>query len=927
MAKKRGKRDRVGTPSRSSVASPSSQEEEVASPSKPPDPKRLNYGDADLMNVEDGTGENAAAAAAVVVDEVATAAAAAAAATKAAKDAAAAKAAAAKAAEEAASQKKAARKETPQERKQRLALQKEIGQKIPVGGLKDYLAAQEDNDEEMEELPRPAPKRRGPRGRSLDSQQDKRSASKKAASRRSQSRGSSVDSTFTRKSGKGEDSDESEEDESSKGRRKSTSFQEGTLNNEGKTASTKKVAREKKKESYANKASLPPKKTWVYQRVVNYVLRVGAVKSTCGEVYKRVADAFAVLQQYDPTVAIQDADNPKADPIRSLGEWPKVGQHGRWQRFFKTDGELKWTWDDNIKADKPRTFVGNFILLSDKDPEEIFNYCRVDLRTTVKGEFSIKEIQELHTTIGFCLLGVHANVDGPNVIHDLRKYLIQTEKDLFEEVREWKEEDGFFDPRFEDFDEKWQHMDFPELSSWRGFPKGGIFEQGKGDVSWKLAIHVCYATADHDRVMANVNEFKRNKGVLRLFGEEALLEEVIQDYRDVGGREDFIAQIPKHQNINRSVGSAVLQGFVNIDASVAMYFEPPREGKVRIPKEMNIRDVLRKLYIKIGGRKFSVFVYCFKNFRGQYQIWFWDKFPDMRQFTAETLRILPAHIWHSMRRWGWDLGCCRCLMNLAFDSETATNAMNSKFNPTTKKVVLLSVNTQAAAHAAFGQSPFILEPGEEMKTPKPTKKIQVKRSQLGPEDMGGMDFDDLHSVGAQSNTETVAVDDDDVSEWDENEGFEDQEGIEEVGDEDRSKGESTYAGMDEEDGEYEEEEEDDRKMPAEMDDDSAFETKGSAYSAKSGSTANFYKGEIARLQEENAEVIAQIQAENAANMRAMVEQMEAMQKAFQAMRSPVSSPVRNEVNVDKGPEAGAGGSSGNSNSLNGPNGSAPADAK
>jgi hypothetical protein len=98
-----------------------------------------------------------------------------------------------------------------------------------------------------------------------------------------------------------------------------------------------------------------------------------------------------------------------------------------------------------------------------------------------------------------------------------------------------------------------------------------------------------------------VNEFKRNKGVLRLFGEEALLEEVIQDYRDVGGCEDLLAQIPKHQNINRSVGSAVLQGFVNIDTSMAMYFEPPREGKVRIPKEMNIRDVLRKLTSRLVG--------------------------------------------------------------------------------------------------------------------------------------------------------------------------------------------------------------------------------------------------------------------------------------------------------------------------------------
>jgi hypothetical protein len=101
-----------------------------------------------------------------------------------------------------------------------------------------------------------------------------------------------------------------------------------------------------------------------------------------------------------------------------------------------------------------------------------------------------------------------------------------------------------------------------------------------------------------------------------------------------------------------------------------------------------------------------------------------------------------------------------------------------------------------------------------MKTPKPAKKIQVKRSQLSPSDyVGGMDFDDLHSVGAQSNTETVAVDDDEVSEWDENEGFEDINRVEEVGEGEESKGESTYAGVDGENDEYEEEE-DYRKMPA-----------------------------------------------------------------------------------------------------------------
>jgi hypothetical protein len=92
---------------------------------------------------------------------------------------------------------------------------------------------------------------------------------------------------------------------------------------------------------------------------------------------------------------------------------------------------------------------------------------------------------------------VHANVDGPN-IHSLSAQVPYSNG-------EGSIRDGFFDPRFEDFEEKWQHMEFPELSSWQGFPKGGIFEQGKGDVSWRLAIHVCYATADHDCVMANVN--------------------------------------------------------------------------------------------------------------------------------------------------------------------------------------------------------------------------------------------------------------------------------------------------------------------------------------------------------------------------------------------------------------------------------------
>jgi hypothetical protein len=871
------------------------------------------------MNVDDGTGAAAAAKAEEIL------AAAKATADAAAAEAAAAEAAAAKDTSDAA--KPAPRKETPSERKQRLALQKDIGKRIPVGGLSDYLASVEGTQDAPIDVDStkktPAVARTGrPRSsRSLDSKSSGRNKAARSA------RGASVDSAASSKN----ISDEEDDEDDTLTRRKSASFKEGTLNNEGKTASTKKNAREKKKESYANKAKLPPKKEWAHSCIVTFNLRVGAVKSTCGEVYKRVGDAYAILQKYDPMLAIQDNENPKAEPIRSLGEWPVVGQHGRWQRFFTLDNELDWSWDNNIKADKPRTFVGSFTILSDNDPEEMFRYCRVDLRTTVNGVFEIKHLQELHTTISFCILGVHANVDGPTVVNDLRKHLIKAEKEIFEEINEWRKGDGFFDSRFDDFEDRWEHQFFPALSSWRGFPKGGPFEETKRgvDTSWKLAIHVSYATADHERVLAAVNEFKRNKGVLHLFGEEALLEEVILDYRDVGGRDEFQKQVPRHQNINRSVGSAILKGFVDIDATVCMYFEPPREGKVRIPKEMSIREVLRKIYVKIGGRKYSVFTYCFKNFRGQYQIWFWEKFPDMREFTNATLRVLPATIWHTLRRWGWDEGCCRRLFNASFDSETAAAAMSSKFNPTTQKVVQVDMSTQSAAHSAFGQSPFILEPGEEMKTPMVTKKVQVKRSQLGPDDIGGYHLDDLHSVGGQSNAKTVAGygegEDDGVSEYGDYEDYDDDD---EENADGKSEGESTKYGDEDagEDDDFEGEEED-AKMPGVLEDDSAYDTKADGASTRTGDTSKYYKGEIAKMAEENAAEIARINEENAANMRAMVQQMEAMREAFltQMAVNVNTPPPPPQPPIVQGPEAAAGGHSGSSGSQNGPHGSAPAD--
>lgn len=383
----------------------------------------------------------------------------------------------------------------------------------------------------------------------------------------------------------------------------------------------------------------------------------------------------------------------------------------------------------------------------------------------------------------------------------------------------------------------------------------------------------------------------------------------MSDYRDVGGQDAFGKLIPNHQNKNRSVGSAVLQGFIDIDAPVTMLFEPQQEGKIRRAKTITIRDVMGKLYNKISGRKFSVFLYCFRNFRGQY-LWFGDKVPEMREFTTSVLKVLAVHMWHMMHRWGWDLGCCKHLFKKSFDSETATNAMNSKWNPHTQRVVQVEMGTAAAAHLAFGQSPFILKEGEEMK-PASAKKVQIKHSDLGPEDMGGIDLDDLASVGDQSNAITVMGGGDSdahmdgVSELEDNDGFEGEE----EEDEENSCGKSTKAGADD-DERFKCEEEFKGTAAFVPEDNSAYETRASKHS----NTVQYYESELEWLK-----------FENSANLSAMVCQMEETRQQFEEQMAMMRS-QRQEggpSSVGQRPEATGMERSGSSSSQNGPHGSAP----
>jgi hypothetical protein len=121
-------------------------------------------------------------------------------------------------------------------------------------------------------------KGRKPRGRSLPL------VERKAQAKVSKSCATSVDSFVSKPSKAGSDSSSSSSKckpspaptpKASKKTTKSAKFSDGIPDNEGKTASTKKSAKEKKRETYAEKATKGKKKSWIYSTVMENRTHVG----------------------------------------------------------------------------------------------------------------------------------------------------------------------------------------------------------------------------------------------------------------------------------------------------------------------------------------------------------------------------------------------------------------------------------------------------------------------------------------------------------------------------------------------------------------------------------------------------------------------------------------------------------------------------
>eukprot|EP00956_Cyclotella_meneghiniana_P013587 scaffold19721_cov38-Cyclotella_meneghiniana.AAC.5 len=618
------------------------------------------------------------------------------------------------------------------------------------------------------------------RSMSVKSKSALKTGGKSAKKKRGKSLDTKKSSSGSESSGSKRKAPSSSEDDKGEGDGKTAKFAEGIPMNEGKTASTKKHAKAAKKgKSYSEKTKTPEKTTWPYRTYIFWTMKVGKVPNTCAEVYKRHTDAFRILQQCDPVCAIADHMNEKSKPLRSPGDFPKpaIGEHGRYQRYFTLDNEKDWSFNNEIKANAPRTFVGTFILLSDKDPHDLFNFCRVDLQNGVNGTYKVKPIQELRTMIGVIVLGVHANTWAESVAYHFRETLREAEGQLFEMRKEYYAGTrSTLDTACYSLEESWNHLDFPEISGIRSYPKRGPYEKSERgtDTSWKMAIHMEYPSADDCRIMTALSEAKRRGWIDDLFGKQSIVLPVVQDDNDVAGIDSFRSLLPGHQQTNRSVGNVVVPGILNMDLKVEMIFEPPEDGKPVNSKEMSIRDILRKVYLKMGSRKIQVFLYSFGTASGLQQLWFWNTVPEIKSFVENICRNLPGYLWHRCTQWGWEEAPLRKLFTASMDSETATRAMNSKWSEKNQRVIECAVGSDAANMLNFGTSPFILKEGETELASVRKQRAKITGSNIGVGMKGGIcEDDDLASIGDESHAETVyrasskynVDEDDDISDY------------------------------------------------------------------------------------------------------------------------------------------------------------------
>lgn len=198
--------------------------------------------------------------------------------------------------------------------------------------------------------------------------------------------------------------------------------------------------------------------------------------------------------------------------------------------------------------------------------------------------------------------------------------------------------------------------------------------------------------------------------------------------------------------------------------------------------------------------------------------------PEKREFVTLLPKQGAAYLWHRCLNWGWQQTLLKQLFLASFDSSTAVSVMNSKWYECMKCAIAIEMSAEAVAFLNFGSSPFILKEGEEKAQHHKSTKGMIECRNLKPDDIGGMEADDLASLGEESNAETVFKSTEDGEEYEDYD-MEDDE-ISKISDNEEFDGEQE---SDDESTKAPQEESDDKEMgtASDNDHDSTESTKAS----------------------------------------------------------------------------------------------------
>ena len=189
---------------------------------------------------------------------------------------------------------------------------------------------------------------------------------------------------------------------------------------------------------------------------------------------------------------------------------------------------------------------------------------------------------------------------------------------------------------------------------------------------------------------------------------------------------------------------------------------------------MSIRDILGKVYLKMGSRKIQVFLYSFGTASGLQQLWFWNTVPEIKSFVENICRNMPGYLWHRCTQWGWGGRTTTKAIYCGDGLQTATRAMNSKWSEKNQRVIECAVGSDAANMVNFGTPPFILKEGETELASVRKQRAKITGSNIEAGMKGGIcEDDDLASIGDESYAETVyrasskynVDEEDDISEY------------------------------------------------------------------------------------------------------------------------------------------------------------------